>query len=79
MVVGQHSYVTLGNSEWEHFGPAGVLDAERTEYNCETCNVYNMLKLTRLLFCLTGKNAMQILTPGPMSTASSLPRTMTAE
>lgn len=55
MVVGQHSYVTLGNSEWEHFGPAGVLDAERTEYNCETCNVYNMLKLSQLLFCLTGK------------------------
>nr|MCR5826278.1 glycoside hydrolase family 127 protein [Oscillospiraceae bacterium] len=38
----------------ERFGPADVLDAERTEYNCETCNVHNMLKLSHLLFSLTG-------------------------
>jgi len=53
-VVKNHSYITGGNSEWEHFGTAGILDAERTECNCETCNTYNMLKLTRRLFMLTG-------------------------
>ena len=53
-VVNSHSYITGGNSEWEHFGKAKILDAERTECNCETCNTYNMLKLTRRLFMLTG-------------------------
>lgn len=55
MVLRHHTYVTGGNSEWEHFGRDDVLDAERTNCNCETCNVYNMLKLARLLFCVTGK------------------------
>lgn len=54
MVVARHTYVTGGNSEWEHFGRDFVLDRERTNCNCETCNVYNMLKLARTLFCLTG-------------------------
>ena len=54
MVVERHTYVTGGNSEWEHFGADYILDAERTNCNCETCNVYNMLKLARLLFCVTG-------------------------
>ena len=49
-VLDRHSYVTGGNSEWEHFGEDYVLDAERTNANCETCNTYNMLKLTRMLF-----------------------------
>ena len=53
-VVSNHSYITGGNSEWEHFGTPRILDAERTECNCETCNTYNMLKLTRKLFMLTG-------------------------
>lgn len=55
MVVGSHTYITGGNSEWEHFGQPGILDAERTNCNCETCNTYNMLKLTRELFKVTGK------------------------
>ena len=54
MVLERHTYATGGNSEWEHFGADYVLDAERTNCNCETCNVYNMLKLARLLFCVTG-------------------------
>ncbi len=53
-VVERHTYATGGNSEWEHFGKDYILDAERTVYNCETCNVYNMLKLSRMLFCATG-------------------------
>ncbi len=55
-VVNNHSYITGGNSEWEHFGTPEILDAERTECNCETCNTYNMLKLTRKLFMLTGQS-----------------------
>lgn len=54
IVVLRHTYVTGGNSEWEHFGRDYVLDGERTNCNCETCNSYNMLKLTRALFCVTG-------------------------
>lgn len=53
-VLTHHSYITGGNSEWEHFGADDVLDKERTECNCETCNTYNMLKMTRQLFMITG-------------------------
>lgn len=55
IVVKHHTYITGGNSEWEHFGEADVLDGERTACNCETCNTYNMLKLTQMLFEATGK------------------------
>ncbi len=54
-VVERHTYITGANSEWEHFGVDYVLDAERTNCNNETCNVYNMLKLSRTLFEITGK------------------------
>ncbi|MGN0747438.1 MAG: glycoside hydrolase family 127 protein [Aristaeellaceae bacterium] len=53
-VVERHTYITGGNSEWEHFGMDGVLDAERTSCNNETCNVYNMLKLSLWLYEATG-------------------------
>ena len=53
LVTTQHTYITGGNSEWEHFGKDAVLNAERTNCNCETCNVYNMLKLSMLLFNVT--------------------------
>ncbi len=53
-VTEHHTYITGGNSEWEHFGEDDVLDGERTNANCETCNVYNMLKLSRTLFAVTG-------------------------
>lgn len=54
MVVTHHTYATGGNSEWEHFGEDDVLDAKRTNCNNETCNTYNMLKMTRKLFMITG-------------------------
>ncbi len=54
LVVNEHTYVTGGNSENEHFGEDGVLDAERTNVNNETCNTYNMLKFSRRLFAVTG-------------------------
>jgi DUF1680 family protein len=49
-VVHYHSYVIGGNSENEHFGPPGRLDERLGPNTCETCNTYNMLKLTRHLF-----------------------------
>ncbi len=55
LVTGHHTYITGGNSEWEHFGEDRVLDKERTNCNCETCNVYNMLKMTKKLFQITGE------------------------
>ena len=54
IVVENHTYVTGGNSEWEHFGPSKLLAGNRTNCNCETCNTYNMLKLARGLFLVTG-------------------------
>ena len=54
MVNDHHTYITGDNSEWEHFGADDILDAERTNCNCETCNAYNMLKLAKGLFMATG-------------------------
>ena len=54
MVVERHTYITGGNSEWEHFGMDNILDAERTSCNNETCNVYNMMKLSLRLYEATG-------------------------
>ena len=45
------SYVTGGNSTNEHFRtPPDVLASELTDLTQETCNTYNMLKLTCRLF-----------------------------
>lgn len=54
IVVNHHTYITGGNSWQEHFHDADVLDSYRDGYTNETCNVYNMLKLTRMLFEITG-------------------------
>ena len=54
-VMEHHTYHTGGNSEWEHFREDDSLDKNRTNANCETCNVYNMLKLTKGLFEATGE------------------------
>ena len=53
-VLKNHTYVTGGNSEDEHFRAAGQLDSTRDAVNNETCNAYNMSKLTRDLFKVTG-------------------------
>ena len=55
IVVENHTYITGGNSECEHFGADNILDQERSNTNCETCNTHNMLKLTRMLFMVTGE------------------------
>ena len=56
IVVNDHTYITGGNSQSEHFHNAGELcyDATKGSYDgaltCETCNTYNMLKLTKALY-----------------------------
>jgi len=55
IVTENHTYVTGGNSEWEHFRAPATLGKERTQCNCESCNTHNMLKLAEGLFCVTGE------------------------
>jgi uncharacterized protein len=49
-VVHNHTYVCGGHGEGEYFGEPGKLNDRLTENTMETCNTYNMLKLTRFLF-----------------------------
>jgi uncharacterized protein len=49
-VVQHHSYTTGGHGLAEYFGAPDQLSPRVDGRTCETCNVYNMLKLTRRLF-----------------------------
>jgi len=49
-VVYHHTYVTGGNGNKEYFGPADKLRDRLGDGTTESCNVYNMLKLTEHLF-----------------------------
>lgn len=49
-VLKNHTYVTGGNSDSEYFGQPGKLSERLGQNTTETCNTYNMLKLTRHLF-----------------------------
>lgn len=49
-VVHHHSYVTGGNGNHEYFGKPDQLAYRLSDETTETCNVYNMLKLSALLF-----------------------------
>ncbi|HEU4516272.1 MAG TPA: beta-L-arabinofuranosidase domain-containing protein, partial [Steroidobacteraceae bacterium] len=49
-VTAERSYVIGGNSDREYFQEPGSLSRYITEQTCESCNTYNMLKLTRHLF-----------------------------
>ena len=49
-VVNHHSYVTGGNGNHEYFGPADSLNNRLSDETTESCNVYNMLKLSEHLF-----------------------------
>ena len=58
ITVEHHTYITGGNSQSEHFHDADQLyyDAVTRDgaITCETCNTYNMLKLTKALYDVTG-------------------------
>jgi DUF1680 family protein len=49
-VVENRSFATGGHGESEHFFPPEDFPKRLTPYTCETCNSYNMLKLTSHLF-----------------------------
>ncbi|MGH7619936.1 MAG: glycoside hydrolase family 127 protein, partial [Gemmatimonadaceae bacterium] len=49
-VTQHHSYATGGHGLAEYFGPADQLSPRVDGRTCESCNEYNMLKLTRRLF-----------------------------
>jgi DUF1680 family protein len=49
-VVHHHSYVTGGHCNHEYFGPPDTLRNRLSNETTETCNVYNMLKLSEHLF-----------------------------
>jgi DUF1680 family protein len=54
ILLKSHTYVTGGNSQDEHFRTPGSLNRYRDNVNNETCNAYNVSKLTRDLFRVTG-------------------------
>ncbi|WP_232541034.1 glycoside hydrolase family 127 protein [Spirosoma endbachense] len=49
-VIRDHTYAHGGNSDKEHFFEPGKISEHLTGNTSETCNTYNMLKLTRHLF-----------------------------
>jgi DUF1680 family protein len=51
-VVEHHTFATGGHGRDEYFGQADRLSDFTSGRTAETCNVYNMLKLTRTLFAL---------------------------
>jgi DUF1680 family protein len=50
-VINHQTYCTGGNSQKEKFIPSDSISKYLTGYTQESCNTYNMLKLTRHLFC----------------------------
>jgi len=51
-VAQHHSFATGGHGKDEYFGPPDRLSGRIDGRTAESCNVYNMLKLTRRLFAL---------------------------
>lgn len=51
-VVNNHTYAPGGNSNYEYLSTPNQLNDKLTDNTMETCNTYNMLKLTRQLFAL---------------------------
>ncbi|MDP1027950.1 glycoside hydrolase family 127 protein [Sphingomonas sp. KR1UV-12] len=49
-VTRHHSYVIGGNADREYFTAADTTAQHITDQTCESCNTYNMLKLTRHLY-----------------------------
>jgi DUF1680 family protein len=52
IVVKHHSFATGGHGKDEYFGPPDMLSDRIDGRTAETCNVYNMIKMTRKLFAL---------------------------
>jgi len=56
-VVNRRSFANGGHSESEHFFPVETFPKRLTPFTCETCNTYNLLKLTRHVFAWEPKAA----------------------
>jgi DUF1680 family protein len=54
-VTGDRTYATGGNTDEEYFFPSDQFARHLTTHTTESCNTYNMLKLTRQLFALDAK------------------------
>ncbi|MFE6822025.1 beta-L-arabinofuranosidase domain-containing protein [Streptomyces sp. NPDC057690] len=57
MTVGTHTYAIGGNSQAEHFRAPNAIASYLRQDTCESCNTYNMLKLTRDLYAVTPDRA----------------------
>ncbi|MEV5900615.1 beta-L-arabinofuranosidase domain-containing protein [Streptomyces sp. NPDC052127] len=57
IAVGTHTYAIGGNSQAEHFRAPNAIAAYLKQDTCESCNTYNMLKLTRDLYAVTPDRA----------------------
>lgn len=51
-IINHHSYATGGNSNYEYLSDPNKVNDKLTDNTIETCNTYNMLKLTRHLFAV---------------------------
>ncbi|MGH3265543.1 MAG: beta-L-arabinofuranosidase domain-containing protein [Trebonia sp.] len=49
IAAAHHTYAVGGQGNHEHWGPPDTVASTLSNYNCEGCVSYNMLKLTRLL------------------------------
>jgi uncharacterized protein len=49
IATAHHAYAIGGQGNHEHWGPPDTVASALSNYNCEGCVSYNMLKLTRLL------------------------------
>ena len=54
-MIEKRDFPTGGVGNYESFGPANELEKTLSESNCETCNVYNLMKLARMLYSWTGE------------------------
>lgn len=52
LVVNHHTFATGGHGKDEYFGPPDALSDRIDGRTAETCNIYNMIKMTRRLFAL---------------------------
>jgi DUF1680 family protein len=54
IVLRDHTLINGGNGEYERFGPAGRVSKRIGYSSAETCNTYNMLKLSKDLYAING-------------------------
>ncbi len=77
MVARDHTYAVGGASNYEHFHRPGVIAGQLSNYTCENCVSYNMLKLTRLLhFHQQDRSTWSTTTSARCSTRCSASRTL---